>query len=125
MGYLVLGGLFEAGTAVSLYAAPDGVIRANGEGLTGRRVADKDGTVGFDGLPVGGRFIARGFDPYGNPTEITCRALDSSEANEVAQPPVQPDVRQPVGTSEQRPPVPVLGEPGVILHVGVPAASAA
>jgi len=121
MGFVVLAGLFEPGTSVSLYTAPDGVLRANGEGLTGRRLADKDGTVGFDGLQVGERYIASGFDVYGNPLELACRALSAQDGNEVAQPPIRPDLRGPVGTAERRPEPEPVGAPDAILHTGVPA----
>lgn len=123
MGVVLLGGLFEPGTSVSLFRAADGVLRSNGEGLTGRRLADSAGSVGFDGLTVGDRFIARGVDVYGHPVELRSTAVE--HANDVAQPPIRPVLNGPVGTAERRPVVPAPGEPSAILQTGVPAASAA
>lgn len=117
-GFVVLAGLWEPGTSVALFAAPDGVLRADGVPV-GRRYADKDGSVGFDGLEPGDRFIAVGFDTYSVPLELPCRALSVLDANEVAQPPIRP-TPQKQGTQEAPLPVEVPGERHAILQTGVP-----
>jgi hypothetical protein len=122
MAFVVLGGLFEPGTAVSLYELEDeAVLRVESHPLVGRRLADKAGTVGFDGLDEGTRYMARGTDVYGNPIEERCRGLSELEGTEVAQPPIRPQ-SQPVGTQEQVvPPTAPVAAPAAILHTGVPA----
>lgn len=119
MGFVVLAGLFEPGTAVSLFAAPDGTLRADGEGLAGRRLADAVGSVGFDGLEPGDRFIAVGFDTYSVPLELPCRALAEADGNEVSQPPVLPAVSLQ-GTQEAPLAAEPVGAPDAILHTGIP-----
>lgn len=121
MGFVVLAGLFEPGTVVELFEVNDGsVLRVETEPLAGKRLADSNGSVGFDGLDVGQRFIARGKDVYGNPVEERCRALSESEGTELAQEPIRP-VPQKMGTQEAPEPEQPAGAPDAILHTGVPA----
>lgn len=120
MGFVVLNGLFEPGTSVSLVRVADEAVITAGHGdVVGRRLVDADGLVGFDGLDGGDRFIAVGFDVYGNLLESRCRTLFSGDGTELAQPPARP-VPQLVGTQEAVEMVEAPGVPGAILQSGVP-----
>ena len=123
MGFVVLAGLFEPSTVVELFEVPDA-----GEGrvgaaslLVGKRLTDGSGDVGFDGLAVGARCIARGY-LNGGALEVRCRAVD--EIVDLVQPPVAPS---PVlqGTQESPLPDEPPAPPDAILHIGVPAGLAA
>jgi hypothetical protein len=123
MGYVVLAGLFEPGTVVSLFEV-DGPYTLRAEEaqheLVGRRIADSHGSVGFDGLTEGRRFIAQGFDVNGNPVEERARSLADTEGTELSQSPIRP-APNPVGTGEVIPPPVAPGAPDAILHTGIPA----
>ena len=121
MGFVVLAGLFEPDTAVGLFevAGPE-VLRVDGGAPeVGRRLTDVTGSVGFDGLEDGVRFIARGV-LNGLGLEVRCRSLTSTEGSELAQPPVA-ETPQAVGTQERVEAEPPNGLPDAILQVGVPA----
>jgi hypothetical protein len=121
MGFLVLAGLFEPGTVVELFEVTDeATLRVENEQLVGKRLADARGSVGFDGLEVGQRYIARGKDVYGHPVEERARGLAQDEGTELAQEPIRP-VPQNVGTQEAPEPKQPAAEPDAILHTGVPA----
>ena len=121
MGFVVLAGLFEPSTVVELYEVPDvGEQRVGAAApLAGKRIADSSGSVGFDGLEVGVRHIARGYlDGY--PVEVTVRAISELDGREIAQAPIGPSP-QLQGTQESPLPSEPPAEPDAILHVGVPA----
>jgi hypothetical protein len=121
MGFVVLAGLFEPGTVVELFAVgSERALRVEGQPLVGKRLADASGSVGFDGLETGARFIARGMDPYANPTEERCRALADGEGSELAQEPIR-QVPQKMGTQEGDEPLEPVADPDAILQTGVPA----
>jgi hypothetical protein len=119
MGFVVLNGLYEPGTSVSLFRVKHDALHAGAGELVGRRAVDAQGRLGFDGLNEGDRFIARGTDTYGNPLESRCRTIVKGEGTELAQSPILP-VPQNVGTQEAKPVKAPLGEPGAILQSGVP-----
>jgi hypothetical protein len=124
MSYVVLAGLFEPGTVVSLYEVEGPwTLRFDDaqHPLVGRRVADAQGSVGFDGLgDAGKRYIARGTDIWQNPIEERARGLADTEGTELAQRPIYP-APNPVGTGEVLPPAVAPGAPAAILHTGIPA----
>lgn len=119
MGFVVLNGLYESGTSVSLFRVKHDALHAGSGELVGRRVVDAQGRLGFDGLEEGEQFIARGVDTYGNPLESRCRTIVQGEGTELAQSPILP-VPQNVGTQEAKPVKEPVGEPGAILQSGVP-----
>jgi hypothetical protein len=122
MAYVSLAGLFEAGTAVSLYAVADeAVLRVGASAeLVGRRLVDSKGNVGFDGLEDAARFIASGHGAGESAwLEVRCRSLREDEASELAQPPIAA-VTPLVGTQEAPLDEPAPGEPSAILQIGVP-----
>lgn len=120
MGYVVIAALFEPGTEVKLFRVSDEALRVDGyEELAGDRLADGNGSVGFDGLEGGARYVARGFDGT-MPVEVTVRGQSEGDVAEVSQPPIVA-TPQPVGTQEVVPPVEAPAEPASILQVGVPA----
>ena len=121
MGYVVLAGLFEPGTVVSLYEVEDETtLRVETHELIEQRIADAAGSVGFGGLPEGARYIAQGKDVYGNPIEERARSIPDTEGTELSQSPIRPSP-QPVGTQEKIPPPVPIGSPEATLPVGIPA----
>ena len=125
MGFVVLAGLFEPSTVVELFEVPDaGEGRVGAAALSvGKRLTDGSGSVGFDGLAVGARCIARGYLD-GNPLEVQCRVISESEGSEIAQAPIAA-VPQLQGTQESPLPPEVAAGPDAILHVGIPSGIAA
>src|SRR5215471_17641480 len=97
MGFVLLSGLFEPGTSVSLVAVSEDDFAASYGEVVGRRLVDSDGSLGFDGLEDGARFIAAGFDVYGKPVEVRCRALRESQGG--IQAPIRP-IRTLIGLQE-------------------------
>jgi hypothetical protein len=128
MAYVVAGGLFEPGTAVSLYELEsEAVLRVESHTLVGRRLADKAGTVGFDGLDEGKRYTQRRTAPADGDTRDRSRfptpkpaAVTPRDTRKLQRAPGKQG--QPVGTQEQVvPSTAPVGAPDAILHTGVPA----
>jgi hypothetical protein len=121
MAHVVIAGLFEPETSVTLYGVTSAADLTPEHGIVaGRRLADGCGDVGFDGLALGGRYMARGFDIFGKPLVVRCRAIGATERLDIGQSPIIP-TPQNVGTQERPPVEPAPAEPGVILQTGIPA----
>lgn len=120
MGYLVLAGLFEPGTQVKLFEIDDGTLRVGAGALeVGHRLTDAAGSVGFDGVTAGQRFLAQGVQ-FGGPQEVRCVGLAAGDVNEIAQAPIA-SVPQNMGTQESKEPAEPAAVPGdLILQVGIP-----
>lgn len=121
MGHVIFGGLFEPGTSVTLYqVASDAHLTPEQGFVVGRRLADEHGSVGFDGLELGARVIARGFDPNGILHNLRDVVHAEDDANAVAaQPPIR-NTPQTRGLDNVPVVEPVPGAPFAILQTGVP-----
>jgi hypothetical protein len=116
---IVVCGIFEPGAVVDLvHVEGEHVLRAEGGETVGRRTADSEGNVGFDGLIADGYYFVTGYN-RGRYEERRCVAREAGESTAFVQPPVQV-TPQTIGTGE----VPPAKAPGVeVSSPAVPSAT--
>ena len=116
---IVVCGIFEPGAVVDLvHVEGEHVLRAEGGETVGRRTADGEGNVGFDGLIADGYYFVTGYN-RGRYEERRCVAREAGESQAFVQPPVQV-TPQTIGTGE----VPPAKAPGVeVSSPAVPSAT--
>lgn len=121
-GIVVVAGVFQPGSVVTLWAVPDErVLRPEGHDEIGKRIVDDAGNVGWDELAIGGRFLVTGY-VNGLYVIVRARAVDGQAPDtELLQAPVQP-TPQTVGTQESKlpPEPPAPPENAEQLPVGLP-----
>lgn len=123
-GVVVIAGLFQPGSVVTLTRTAQDVFRAEGGVEVSKRIVDDNGLVGWDELDVGAQYVASGY-VNGWPVEQPVKATDAEhQSNDLNQaPPV--DKPASIGTQEEPPaevaplpPAPVEGE--APIETGVP-----